>query len=308
MDPAGVQCHVYIHTGGASKQLPYVINDEIVFPKDHTSLVRDNINETFGENIENSKRESSFDTANVKINATVKETLTKTNNPLGSSDDTMPDEDHNKILHFDSNQLDGTHWTFNNRTHSRKQVQNIDTVNFGPMFSKLITKVKVKFVVSDFDQDKLHNIVSKNNSKPNSSKMKNSSSNVPSIIKLSKSFESKCEGCRFDFYKIKNGTKWDLVIIRNHEEENDQSFKESTEEAFEIEHPTLPTEIIDIPSNFRVKNDQQNQSIGGSESTTPGKPKVEKELLGINMGDTKGKFKLRSNLTERNCFERESCL
>lgn len=277
IDPLGPQCQVYIHTGGAGQQIPYLINDEIVVPEHNSNY---NLVENDAIDIEGNEGTGSQQ---------IEDSESKTSNLLNNKESPYENiEDH---FSFDSNQMGSSHWTYNNRTHITKQVHNMDTVNLGPMFSKLLTRVKAKFTMDDINQNKLNNIVLKNNSKSFSSK-KNTSSSIPYIIRMSKQFATKCEGCHFDFYKIKNGSKWELVIIRNGNEENDQSFRESTEETLEIEnHPTAAKQKTVFQNNEGVKDNSQNLETGEITNLTTQRPNVLKETpLEINSSDTKSKF------------------
>lgn len=270
-----MKCQVFIHLGSTSKHLPIVIDNEIVFPKIELNLKHNNteFHDIQGNNVSKENNLDTLTTTAKPKNSIIHKLFTRKNKNISL------DEDLNIVFKFDSNNITNTHWTFDSRTHGITE-QTLDTAHMGEMFAKLIEKLKVNYVLNDIDHEKLNEIVNKNNSKQTSTK-NNKNSNVPSIVKLAKSFEHKCEGCRFDFYKTKNGTRWDLIIIRNYDGDNDKGFVESGEDT--VKHETAVNDIQDKP----VTSDDPT----ASESNKTGK-------VEMNVDINKSKFETDSLVQE----------
>uniref|UniRef100_A0A8D8XUC6 Tyrosine-protein kinase receptor Tie-1 n=1 Tax=Cacopsylla melanoneura TaxID=428564 RepID=A0A8D8XUC6_9HEMI len=194
-EPSNPLCHVSIHSGSESRYLPYLINNELVFPK--VSSLQDG-----------------------KVKSSVKHNLDV-------------DYDLNNALLFDSNNHTNTRWTFDNTRYRISDLSTTHANHDEPLYSKLIKQIRVKFILNGNDYESLKEIVANKSGRSTNATTSNeepeSNANIPDIIHQSELFHHQCKACRVDLYKLNNQSSWDLKLMGNFDYEKEDSVERSME-------------------------------------------------------------------------------
>ncbi|KAL1452804.1 hypothetical protein WDU94_006999 [Cyamophila willieti] len=191
-EPINPQCHVFIHVGSESKYLPYFIDNEVVFPK--VSLIR------------NSQNGGIVKTSSV-------------------------DQNLNDALLFDSNNHTNTRWTFDGTSYRMSELTTTHSIHDEPLYSRLIKKIRVKFILNDKDYENLKGIVANKSGKASTTSTEETASTaaIPDIIQQSELFHYQCKACRVDLYKLNKESGWDLKLMGNFHYLKEDSIERSVE-------------------------------------------------------------------------------